>query len=256
MIGKLLASGQLGKLVSFVSPAFFDVMPARALWTKSKQLLGQTRDREAFRLAVAARSAALARCMPQIGLSDASGNPAHAPNAPSRDANWQASQVLELFFRQLFDGAPTLLDLRRSSFGETREPLIWRPAVWVERWTPEFIGPLRDLYRGFYQPDDALFQRALATLKLEHSADLFREHFGGDQVEVRFQVKHFIDTFHAVFTRCKANGTSLHPDFLPLGIYLAALYDHLEELAVPVNVKQAFERATRNAGELEESVHA
>ena len=249
MIGKFLASGQLGKLASFVSPAFFDVMPGRALWSKGKQLLGQSRDREAFRLAVAARSEALARSMPAIALGDVSGGEA-------RDVNWQASQVLELFFRQLFDDAPTLLDLRRSAFGPTREPLHWRPAAWVEGWSPEFRGPLRDLYRGFYQPDDALFQRALATLHLEHSADLFRQHFGGDQVEVRFQVKHFVDTFHAVFTRCKAHGTTLHPDFLPLGIYLAALYDHLEELAVPVNVKQAFERATHNPGELEESAHA
>jgi hypothetical protein len=30
MIGKILGSGQLGKLATFVSPAFFDVMPARA----------------------------------------------------------------------------------------------------------------------------------------------------------------------------------------------------------------------------------
>jgi len=42
---------------------------------------------------------------------------------------------------------------------------------------------------------------------------------------------------------CAANSTaqSLHPDFLPLGIYLAALYDHLEELNVAVDVTAAFE---------------
>jgi hypothetical protein len=254
MIGKILASGQLGKLSSFVSPTFFEVMPARALWAKGRQLLGQSRDREAFRLAVAARSMALSRCMPQIALSDATGRPSNAPSSTPRDAKWQAPVIVELYFRQLFDGAPTLLDLRRASFGPTSEPLLWRPAAWVEPWSPDFIGPLREIYKGFYQQDEALFQRGLATLKLQHSADLFREHFGGDQAEVRFEVKHFVDTFHAVFTRCKKAGTALHPDFLPLGIYLAALYDHLEELKEPVNVAQSFERATR--AKHEETIHA
>jgi hypothetical protein len=50
--------------------------------------------------------------------------------------------------------------------------------------------------------------------------------------------------FQRVFERCKKHKTNLHPDFLPLGIYLAALYDHLQELAIAVNVADAFARAT------------
>jgi hypothetical protein len=60
---------------------------------------------------------------------------------------------------------------------------------------------------------------------------------------VRFEVKQFISTFHEVFLRCKASRTALHPDFLPLGLYLATLYDHLERLGMAVDVVAAFGEA-------------
>jgi hypothetical protein len=248
MIGKILGSGQLGKLAGFVSPAFFDVMPARALWAKARHLFTQSRDREAFRHAVASRNAQLEARLPRIQLI-AEPRPARsvvAATPPDR----HAADVAELFFHQLFHGDVTLLDLRATAFipGASGAPgdgrLIWHPAPWLARWSADFIGPLRELYRGFYTRDDAMFQRALRALSLEHSADLFRKQFGGDQQQMLFKTADFIAIFHQVFMRCKQASTALHPDFLPLGIYLAALYDHLEELAVPVNVARAFERAT------------
>jgi hypothetical protein len=36
----------------------------------------------------------------------------------------------------------------------------------------------------------------------------------------------------------------LHPDFVALGVYLAALYEHLEELDVPLDVRGAFAAAS------------
>jgi len=247
MIGKILGSGQLGKLAGFVSPAFFDVMPARALWAKARHLFTQSRDREAFRHAVASRSARLATRLPQIQLI-ADSPPARAAGSTAPDV--RAAEIAELFFHQLFDGDTSLLDLRAAAFTASAPDspdaarLIWHPAPWLTRWSPDFIGPLRELYRGFYTRDDAMFQRGLRALSLEHSADLFRKQFGGDQQQMLFKTADFIAIFHQVFMRCKQAGTALHPDFLPLGIYLAALYDHLEELAVPVNVALAFEHAT------------
>jgi hypothetical protein len=251
MLGKILGSGQLGKLAGFVSPAFFDVMPARALWAKARHLFTQSRDREAFRHAVASRNAQLEARLPHIQLI--------ADTPPARSAlatppGERAAEIAELFFHQLFHGDTTLLDLRAAAFvsgasGEGR--LIWHPASWLARWSADFIGPLRELYRGFYTRDDVMFQRGLKALSLEHSADLFRKQFGGDQQQMLFKTADFIAIFHQVFVRCKQAGTALHPDFLPLGIYLAALYDHLEELAVPVNVARAFERATATQGAAE-----
>lgn len=243
MIGKILGSGQLGKLASFVSPAFFDVMPMRKLVGRARSLVAQSRDGARLRSLVTERAAELQDVMPQLRLSQH----VEPPGASStHDAAWRAGQVVELYFRQLFLPGPTLLDLRASAFSTDGETLRWSPAAWLAEWSPDFIEPLRGLYLGFYSHDDALFRRSLAALSLAHSEDLFREQFGAGQDEVRFEVRAFIDVFHRVFERCKQQGTSLHPDFLPLGIYLAALYDHEQELGVPVDVAGAFQRATRS----------
>lgn len=239
MIGKILASGELGKLASFVSPAFFDVMPSRALWSAAKGLLGRARDREAFRHAVAGRRSTLAAELPEIELVDS-----RQAATGEVERQWRAARVAELYFHQLFRGDVTLLDVRASAFSQGHERLLWHPSGWSCRWAPEFIEPLRDLYRGFYGRDDAVFMRGLRALSLEHSADLFRAQFGGGQTTMRFATADFVRSFHEVFVRCKRAGTKLHPDFLALGIYLAALYDHLQELDVAVNVTAAFERAT------------
>jgi hypothetical protein len=254
MIRNFLASGQLGKLASFVSPAFFDVMPASALWGRAKRLYSKSKDREAFRQAVATRSETLRERLSQVQLCATNSAQTSVSSSRSLDAPTRASTIAELYFLQLFDEHATLLDLRATAFAADETGLIWRPSPWIADWSPEFIEPLRMIYRGFYAHDDQAFHSGLAALSLEHSADLFRQHFGGDQAEVRFHTADFVDTFHKVFVRCKETGTSLHADFLPLGIYLAALYDHLQELNVPVNVAAAYERATNNSAAARESV--
>ena len=243
MIGKILGSGQLGKLASFVSPAFFDVMPMRALLGRARKLVAQSRDGAKLREALTGRAAALESAMPQLRLSPHVEPPG---TASTYDAEWRGNQIVELYFRQLFLEGPTLLDLRASAFSTDGNTLRWAPAAWLADWSPDFIQPLRALYRAFYSHDDAQFRQALTALCLAHSEDLFREQFGAGQDRVQFQVRAFIDVFHRVFERCKQHGTSLHPDFLPLGIYLAALYDHEQELGVPIDVASAFQRATRS----------
>ena len=252
MIGKILASGQLGKLASFVSPTFFDVMPAKALWKRGRALMAGTRDHEAFRHAVAARTSELASWLPQIELVT-DHKRASTPRAPS-DPEWRGATVVELYFHQLFHGQPTLIDLRGHSFTSAGERLIWHPAAWFTTWSPEFIAALREIYVGFYRHEDATFQRGLSALSLQHSGDLFLKHFGAGLVT--FRTVDFVDTFHQVFERCKEARVALHPDFLPLGIYLAALYDHLEDLAVAVDVTAAFDRATRDVKPQPEAAHA
>ena len=254
MIGKILASGQLGKLASFVTPAFFDVMPAKALWSRARKLLAGTRDHEAFRHAVAERSAALAKVLPEVQLQDS--KHVATSQAPAGGNEARAARVVELFFHQLFYGRITLLDLRAQSFSPDGERLRWYPASWLAEFTSDFIGPLRDIYRGFYTRDDTRFRQGLQALSLQSCEDLFRKHFGGDQTLVSFRTVDFVDTFHQVFQRCKQQGVALHPDFLPLGIYLAALYDHLEDLAVAVDVSAAFDRATRATLPDPEALHA
>ncbi|MEY4579983.1 MAG: hypothetical protein RL701_4686 [Pseudomonadota bacterium] len=245
MFGKILGSGQLGKLASFVSPAFFDVLPARQLFRRAKQLVGQSRDPALFRKVVSERAALLEATMPQISLSTQTSAASSGLLNDGPVTGWRSAQIAELYFRQLYSDSPTLLDLRAAAFStRAQDALVWSPAPWIAEWSADFIQPLREIYSGFYTHDDTRFRQGLAALSLSHSEDLFREQFGADQKQVAFEVRAFIDVFHRVFERCKSAKTHLHPDFLPLGIYLAALYDHEQELAVKVDVASAFARAT------------
>jgi hypothetical protein len=112
-------------------------------------------------------------------------------------------------------------------------------------WDSAFLDAIRRMYRGFYAGEDAAFHTALTDLHLDVAADLFLDHFGsGDQSAVRFEMAHFTRSFHAVFLRCREHGVRLHPDFVALGVYLAALYEHLESLDVPLDARRAFAAAS------------
>lgn len=247
MLGKLLRGGEFGQWASFVTPAFFDVMPTRPLWQRFKALAQGTRDPQRYARVVRERQALLARSSLAVVLEGSAAS--HAPPLSSAGADAgmapeaRAARVVALYFHQILHGGTTLLDLREQAFSG-QHPLTWRPASWIAEWDPSFIRALRQIYTGFYRGDDAAFRAGLSALNLAHAEDVFTQHFGGGQKEVRFEVKHFVSTFHQVFLRCRDAKTSLHPDFLLLGLYLASLYDHLEQLGVAVDVAAAFEHAT------------
>ena len=253
MLGKLLSGGEFGQWASFVTPAFFNVMPTKALWGRFKELARGTRDRELYARVLRERQGLLGRSSLGItlesslssatGSSSAAARPAEAStSAGPISPEARAARVAALYFHQILHGDTTLLDVRQQAFS-SGHPFVWRPAPWVAHWDPSFIAALRQIYMGFYRDDGDEFRAGLRALSLEHAEDLFREHFGGGQRSVRFEVKHFISTFHQVFLRCRDAGTRLHPDFLLLGLYLASLYEHLEQLGVSVDVAEAFERA-------------
>jgi hypothetical protein len=273
MLGKLLSGGEFGQWASFVTPAFFEVMPTKALWQRFKELVRATRDRELYARVVRERQALLARSSLSVKLAGpdadagaassdagptsnpatsdpatsdpATSNPATsnpATSGPAISAEARAARVVALYFHQILHGDTTLLDLRQTSFSG-QHPFVWRPSPWLARWEPGFSAALRQIYAGFYRDDDAEFRAGLRALNLEHCEDVFRQHFGGGQGSVRFEVKHFVSTFHQVFLRCRDAHTRLHPDFLLLGLYLATLYDHLERLDVSVDVAAAFAHA-------------
>lgn len=254
MLGKLLSGGEFGQWASFVTPAFFDVMPTKALWQRFKELVRATRDRELYARVVRERQELLARSSLSVKLAgpdaDAGRDPSDAGPAtsnpasggPAISAEARAARVVALYFHQILYGDTTLLDLRQTSFSG-QHPFVWRPSPWLARWEPGFSAALRQIYAGFYRDDDAEFRAGLRALNLQHCEDVFRQHFGGGQGSVRFEVKHFVSTFHQVFLRCRDAHTRLHPDFLLLGLYLATLYDHLERLDVSVDVAAAFAHA-------------
>jgi hypothetical protein len=240
MFSKLLKSADLRQLSSFVSPAFFDVLPARKIWGRGRALMvGKTSSEYLDAVASRARSLAtlpLAVALPgQPGSSDSLGG----------DQRAHATRLVTLYFEQLYSDTPTLLDLRATNARDRDGQLAWEPAPWVCEWSADFIEPLRGLYQGFYAPDDKLLKESMEALRIDLAEDLFRKHFGSHPDRQRFVMRDFVNTFHQVFVRCRDAKRELHPDFLPLGVYLATLYEHLDGIPVEVDVPACYARARR-----------
>jgi hypothetical protein len=251
MLGKILSGGDFAQWASFATPAFFSVMPTTPLWRSAKSLARGTRDPDRYARVVAARRALLARSLLTVTLESPAARSTPLPVDEARAVltlEARATQVVELYFHQLLHGDTTLLDLREQAFGTqaaaARGQLAWHPASWLAEWDPDFIAALRQVYSGFYRDDASGFRAGLRALNLERAEGVFRQHFGDGQRSVRFEVKHFVSTFHQVFVICRDAKLSLHADFLPLGLYLASLYDHLEHLGAAVDVNAAFEKAS------------
>ncbi len=154
--------------------------------------------------------------------------------------------VLALYFGQIFAKGEAVLDLRSSAFHFKSGKVDWDPKPLYYRWDPDFIDAVRRMYRGFYRDDESAFMSGLRDLDLIHAKDIFREHFGaGSQQSVTFELEHFKRSFQAIFESCKKNKTRLHPDFFALGAYLLCLYEHLEGLKVPLNVREAFDAVVK-----------
>lgn len=250
MLSSVLRNTEWSQLSAFVTPAFFEVMPTRRLLARAPTLVttrGSRRYEDALaRLADSLRKSGLERAQ----LTGTGGDRALSLDGGAREAaEERGGRVVALYFHQLFHDGPTLLDLRSAAFTPGEDGVRYQPSAWLADWDGEFLHGLRRVYRGFYAHDDAAFDAGLATLGIAPCADLFRAHFGGDGARQSFHTRDFVATFHKVFVRCRDLGLRLHPDFLPLGIYLAALYEHLEGLSagtaeVYVDVRAAFARAT------------
>lgn len=133
------------------------------------------------------------------------------------------------------------IDLRPDAFRVEHTTLEWSPARLAIVWQEDFLLHLRALYQGFYQGDDAGFRAALKDLRLLSVETLFRQHFGdGDQTEVVFSTRHFMKTFTEIFEASARSKISLHRNFVALGFYLASLYQSLEGLGGPFDVRAAF----------------
>ncbi|MET0284702.1 MAG: hypothetical protein ABW352_09540 [Polyangiales bacterium] len=240
MFSKLLKSADLRQLSSFVSPAFFDVLPARKIWSRGRALMVSKSSSE-YRDAITERARALQALPLAVALPAQQG----ARDALGDDVRAHATRLVTLYFEQLYSDSPTLLDLRGQSARDHKGQIAWEPAAWVCKWSPDFLASLRGLYEGFYAPDDALLSQSLKDLGIDLAEDLFRKHFGSNPSAQRFVMKEFVDTFHQVFVRCKDAKRELHPDFLPLGVYLATLYDHLDGIPVEIDVAACYARARR-----------
>ncbi len=216
----------------------------RMLWSQGRALLASSRDAEAFERLRADIGALLERQRISVRMGQGDTPSGELDRV---DPTLRGQHVLQLYFAQLGHLDRAALDLRPSRFSAVRADddeatLIWEPRQLSVAWDGAFLDGVRGLYTGFYRDDPALFARSADALGLSVAADLFRKQFGeGDQTAVRFELDRFKQSFHEIFVRCKTRGVTLQPNFVALGIYLGGLYEHLDSLGVPLNVRRAFE---------------
>lgn len=262
MFGKLFRGGhgmllrsiqgtEWSEFVDYVSPSFLEVMPVSHLLSQGREMVANAADGERFRRT----RANVQRCLHESGIEVTLVRaPAETGTIADLDADARRAlgqRALEVYFAQILAGESAILDLRGSRFAAAPDGagFVWSPRPFYLRWEPDFLAGVRDLYTGFYREDDARFARGLAALSLESAGDVLQGHFGGgDQRSVRFSSRVFHSSFHEAFVRCRDAGTSLHRNFLALGLYLACLYDVLEGLDLEFDVRDAFERAAATTG--------
>ncbi len=254
---RLLEGTSWQTLVSYVSPAFFQLVSPRDISRTAYRLARNWFDDQTFGDAVQSR----ADCVKTLncGLSifrsarrRRDRRPFHSDLPPhlASDANCRTGdQALILFFHQIYSEGPILLDLRRRHFycehlgNEVHQRFEATPLYCT--WTPPFRSALRDLYAAFYGGASRdIYLAALASLGIESVADTFERAFGGERKKAaRFQLSDFRATFHDVFMCCLEARRALQPDFLTLGIAIATLYDHLELEGGTYDVSDCYARA-------------
>lgn len=236
----MVRGAQWGDISDYLSPALFDIIPANKLSKQAVELARGLLRPAQWRNERRSTAKILHRAFPHLKIAklDEQGTVA-ATDLESRQK--RAAFLLELYFYQILRLPEAWLDLRTNRFSKPENTTSWDPAGLRVKWDPAFLEPLRDLYQGFYRDDPIRFEDALQRLNLYPAREIFIEHFGsGDQSCVKFSLEHFHKTFHETFMVCKANKLELHPNFVPLGLMLACLYQQLEELDVICDVRTAF----------------
>lgn len=247
MLLRSLRGTEWSQLGDYVSPSFFEVLPARAIWGQLRELAGNASDGDGFARVQRDVEARMARAGRTLRVGHELAGETEIGELDEAARRVRGQQVLEIYFAQIRHAPAAALDLRPGRFAGS-EPLAWSPRPLWLAWDPDFLEGLRDLYQGFYGDDDPRFRAALARLDLEPAEDTFREHFGADDPRaVRFEAAHFHATFHEAFVRCRDAGVRLHRNFLALGIYLGCLYDHLEALGLAFDVRDAWDRVAPDA---------
>ena len=139
----------------------------------------------------------------------------------------------------------TLVDLRPSRLGiDENGDAIWAPKPLYLRWDPRFREGIKDVYAGFFLDDHAQFEHGVFELGLAGSADVLTQHFGANnQRSVRFGAEALRQTLQAMAGARRPNDAPLHPNFMAFGLYLIALHDLLESLAMSFDVRAAFMRS-------------
>ena len=236
MIWSLVRRSEWGPLLNLLSPSFFDVIPARMLVGELRGLSARYLSQSAYRDAIEQRARLLRQAQLPIEIMPVLPTAAEGAFDLAR-----GNDILTLYFHQVLGEGPVLLDMRSSAFARIDDHWGWKPSPATAIWSDDFRVGCRALYEGFYLDDAPRFSLGARALGLGKAEAELRAQFG-DARSVSFSLRDFQRRFHEVFERCKATKSELHPSFLTLGLALATLYEHLERVGTPLDVRAAFER--------------
>ncbi len=245
MLDKILRGSDWKELGSYLSPAFFETVSPFGIAARIGEMTRSYVSRKGFDQACAATESLIKDAGLPIVLQREE-PPRGDKILPSTvSAQKRGDAVLELYFRQLLTLDSALLDLRHARFRENGDQLEWRPSALLVRWEPVFLARIRAMYDGFYLSRGAQFDETLADLGLASGRDVLLTHFGDSQDAVRFRLSEFRATFHQLFTSAKAAKARIPSEFFAFGAGLVCLYEHLEQLDLPFDVRSAYLRARR-----------
>jgi len=235
---------ELRQLLRFVPTRGWDALEWRPLLGSLRALSW----RYASGRGVTRLSAALAPVAPRIAFAPA---PRDAVPLERLSHGGQrrsvGDRILGLYFRQWLVDDGLFLDLRPGRFRLAPPVLHFQPnGLWI-RLRPAFREGMLDLYRSFYNDDEAAFRGALRRMgMLQDGLDagaeaellgLLADHFGLEQGAQRFSIDAFKASFDQLFAFFVEHEIRLHSDFVFVGFCLITLYLTLEQLGQAHDVR-------------------
>lgn len=154
--------------------------------------------------------------------------------------------ILKLYFILIMKSDHVFLDFRKKHFAHesvknSDARLIWVPGNLWAKFDPHFLEGLRQVYRGYYGNDDALFELGLEGCGLikaswpreqkEEVKAVFLKHFSNGRTdEISFDLSILKNSFTEIFKTLLKNKITLDKNFLYLGVMLITLYMTMSEI--------------------------
>lgn len=233
----------LAQLITFVPTRGWDAVQWRPLLKELRRITLQL----ATRRGVEPLSRSAGALTGTVSLAPAGSGAKGIDGLNSRQRRAAGDALLRFYFAQWQNPDGLFLDLRPSRLRWERGRLHLAPSGLHARLDDEFRAGMADLYRGFYLPDDALFDRALQDLGFLHEdlsreaagelRELLRGHFGTTSTEQRFSIEEFRESFDSLFDFFIEHDYQLPPDFVLVGFYLITLYLSLDAIDARHNVR-------------------
>ena len=178
----------------------------------------------------------------------------HLSNHKLQDSKENGEKILFIYFSQFFDNDLALHIDYRDSFSSNKNTLRWKPSRMHYKFSPSFIEGVRKLYSGFYLDNPSLFESGLSYIGIiqpnmnqqqkDEVIKLFTKYFGeGKNEAICFSLSDLQKSFNEIFSFFIKKNIPLHPEFAVLGLALVTLYNELQKISHPLDVKTAFLKA-------------